>query len=190
MTSLICAACQAELSLKPLNPKGFENSMLEVLGIGYLEAALKLEAILNANLGIKKILFTGTAGAYSKNLEIGEFVDVGLSALLNLGTVQGLSYTIKDTYPLYKSNSTNSNILCLSSLEITQDDNCSKLILDYYLGLDCFARAHNDRLILVENMELYGIAKVANAHQIPWSALLRITNYTNKNAHKDYLQQM
>ena len=181
MTSLICAACKNELAENPADLPYLTSKthILEVLGIGYLEAAVNLSKLLQSRNDISEIIFTGTAGAYSQNIKIGEQIIVSAAALLNLGSVQGLSYTIKDIYPiLHASHPDSKNILCLSSLEITQDETISKQIIKHY---------QTDAII--ENMELYGIAKVASENQIPWSAYLRVTNYPNKNAHEDFLRQ-
>ncbi|MDA0771478.1 MAG: hypothetical protein O3C63_00890 [Cyanobacteria bacterium] len=182
MTSLICAACVSELPKNPLNLPNLRGKepILEVVGIGYLEAAINLSKLLQSRNDISEIIFVGTAGAYSQNIKIGEQIIVSAAALLNLGSVQGLSYTIKDIYPiLHASQPDSKNLLCLSSLEITQDETISKQIIKHY---------QTDAII--ENMELYGIAKVASDHQIPWSAHLRVTNYTNKNAHEDYISNI
>lgn len=183
MTSLFCAACKEELA--PKAPKS------AILGIGYLEAAIKLEQFLSSNPDITEVIFTGTAGSYSKDLEIGNLVEVDSVALLNFGTVQRLSYVPRE-YEVFTSSKLEARgsrlVHCLSSLEITQDEKISGKIIEYFNNLDCFAKARNDELILIENMELYGIAKVAEAHKLPWSAQLKITNYTNKNAHQDWLK--
>ena len=42
--------------------------------------------------------------------------------------------------------------------------------------------------LLLENMELYGLAAVAARKGIPLSALLAVTNYTNNNAHEDWFR--
>ena len=174
---LICSAWQEEV--KHLSST-INDQHIAALGIGYLEAALRLNNILR-DRNYSRIIFLGTAGAYSEELQIGEIVLVSQVALLNLGATLGHSYVPRD-YDSYQSSpptthhSATAN--CLSSLEITTCETLPKTIIRH--------SAFDIRLPLVENMELYGIAKIASEQNIPWSALLGITNYTNANAHQDW----
>ncbi len=175
---LVCSAWEEEV--KAIKASNLAEVSIKTLGIGYLEAALQLNKMLQ-DKPYSRIIFLGTAGAYSKELPIGEIVSVSQISLLNLGEVLGHSY-IPKKYSSYKSSlhihsatqplTTN----CLSSLEITKSSDFSKKIIEYY----------KLQTALVENMELYGVAKVATEHNIPWSAFLGITNYTNENAHQDW----
>lgn len=169
---LLCSACHSEI-------QGFANSSKDflqaILGIGYLEAALNLQQIILSQT-ITQIVFVGTAGSYSTNIDLGEIVSVHKSALL-LG--------LKDSYIPREYQEFSSNFVderfkgakCLSSLEITQNELLSTQI--YSIQKENY---------LVENMELYGVARVANANNIPWSAYLGITNYTDSKAHEDWLR--
>lgn len=163
---LVCAAWQEEIKYLDQN---IEHQVI-TLGIGYLEAALNLESFLNKNPKPKEIIFIGTAGSYSQALSIGELVNVSSVSLLNIGTVLKQSYIPKE----YESFQSSGKIQCLSSLEITNSAELSKKI------------SNLSSKSLVENMELYGVAKVASRHDIPWSAILGITNYTDENAHQDW----
>lgn len=174
---LICAAWQNEIKDLPAMP----NVQIETLGIGYLEAALNLEKILQENREIEAVIFLGTAGAYSQILQIGELVEIKSVALLNRGEVLGQSYHPKK-YQRFQSHAKHkfakdlALVDCLSSLEITSDEKFSQQVTEFY----------DEASPLVENMELYGVAKVCCDHDIPWSAVLGISNYTNQNAHQDW----
>ncbi len=166
------------------------NFDIATLGIGYLNAALKLKGLLSEKK-YSKIIFLGTAGAYAQDLQIGDVANVVSVTLLNSLAIDKRAYVPKE-YEAYRSSELgvigrNSeavmkqsilHVNCLSSLEITTDETLSQKIIERSL--------FKPQLPLVENMELYGVAKVASEHNIPWSALLGITNYTNANAHQDW----
>jgi nucleoside phosphorylase len=68
---LVCSAFDKELI--GLNLSIDHDRAL--LGIGFLEAAINLETIVNKKK-YQKIIFIGTAGSYSKNYSIGDSVSV------------------------------------------------------------------------------------------------------------------
>jgi nucleoside phosphorylase len=177
LKTLICSAWSKEI--QNLRNRNLDSKYeLATLGIGFLSASLALERILVENKGIEDIIFVGTAGAYSKTLEIGNIIEVNETGLLNFGTVEQKAF-VPQEYEEYqcflKFNKKIKKAYCLSSLEITQDTKVSKKIIDVF-----------DTRDIVENMEIYGLAKVANENSKRFSALLGITNYTNIDAHSDW----
>jgi uncharacterized protein YlzI (FlbEa/FlbD family) len=179
---LICSAWEEEVRALNGQQSTVNGEHIKTLGIGYLEAALKLNNILR-DANYSRIIFLGTAGAYSNELQIGDIVNVASVALLNPLTIEGKGYVPRE-YNLYESSRVNGqgstvNANCLSSLEITTNEVISKTIIE-----NSPFTVH--QLPLTENLELYGVAKVASEHNIPWSAFLGITNYTNVNAHQDW----
>ncbi len=200
---LICAAWNEEL--KAVKP----DALMAPLGIGYLEAALELTRILNERGDIDEILFLGTCGSYNRDLDIGDVVSISSVQLLERGEVLGLAYNVREgisyraaakspitalrsssacsltdeSTPLPRTRKPcsgqfgdSSSVPCLCSLEITNSSELSVQILKHY----GFTKA-------VENMELYGVARVASQRGIKWSARLGVTNYTNIEAHQDWL---
>lgn len=166
---LICSACEAEIA-------GIDTNLsTAILGVGYLEAALNLQQIIQQQK-ITEIIFIGTAGSYHNNLQIGDIVSVTKSSLL-LGLNKAYAPIDYESFMASNTDVQFVSVMCLSSLEITSDEASSKQIYQHY-----------QEQYLVENMELYGVAKVANMNNIPWSAYLGITNYTNANAHQDWLE--
>ncbi len=172
---LICAAWNEEL--KSVN----SDALVAVLGIGYLEAALELTRILNEREDIDEIVFLGTCGSYNSELKIGDVVSISSVSLLERGEVLGLAYNVREGMS-YQSGHCHAasrlamTVPCLCSLEITNSSELSTRILEHY----GFTQA-------VENMELYGVARVASQRGIKWSAHLGVTNYTNIEAHQDWL---
>lgn len=173
---LICSAIKEEIQYLSL----LGQDIALALGIGYLEAAINLENYLlnNQEEKITEICFLGTAGSYKKNLELGELVQVKTSSLLNLGTILNHAYLAKSFADWQLVENTNldlKKVHCLSSLEITTNYETSKKISGKY---------KSD--FLVENMELYGVAQIAQKHQIECSSILAITNYTDAQAHENW----
>jgi len=174
----------AALAMTGDQPRSCEATpMLAALGIGYLEAALELTRILEQHSDIDEIVFLGTCGSYNHDLNIGDVVSVSSVRLLERGTVLGLAYSV-GTPSRYEANGDcfaalamtgDAAVDCLCSLEITNSSELSAQILKHY----GFERA-------VENMELYGVARVASERGIKWSAHLGVTNYTDLNAHRDW----
>ncbi len=164
---LICAAWNEEI--KSVSAA----TLVAALGIGYLEAALELTRILDQHQNISEIIFLGTCGSYNQDLAIGDIVTVSSARLLELGEAQGLAYNVRKGLS-YESGA--EGLPCLCSMEITKSSELSARILEYY----GFKQA-------VENMELFGVARVATERGIKWSARLAVTNYTDLNAHQDWL---
>ncbi len=172
---LLCSAWQEEI--KYLNASELGNHFLiEALGIGYLDAALNLERIIKKN-DLKQIIFLGTAGSFNKNHD--EIVEVESTELLNIGSNLDISYPAKHgRYEVYKTEKKLSDLKtchCLTTAEITKDSAFAELISKKY-----------DDEILLENLELYGLAKVASEAGIPWNALLGVTNSIGENAHEEW----
>ncbi len=196
---LICSAWEEEVkTLKAQRSKLNEESSIRTLGIGYFDAALQLNKILQ-DANYSRIIFLGTGGSYSKELGIGDLVSISSVSLLNLGTVLEHSYVPieYDAYECSRLQAQHSTVSanCLSSLEITKCNQVSKKIENYYKDpvrhaasfiQQSSSEAGTIQLPLVENLELYGVAKIASEHNIPWSAFLGITNYTDANAHQDW----
>jgi len=187
---LVCSAWEEETKYLDLCQDKFK---IIQLGIGYLQAALNLQRFIlkereaengtlqhTSILGgrysprIEKIYFIGTAGLISEadiNWDVPVFSVNKVSLSLPL-SLRKQAYVPK-TYPQFSlRTSTELNVAdCLSALEITTSSEISSEI---------------EYRPLLENMELYGVAQVAEEFNIPCSALLGVTNRTDASAHKDW----
>jgi hypothetical protein len=188
---LVCSAWEEETKYLDLCQDKFK---IIQLGIGYLQAALNLQRFLlrdgEAENGtvrqtsiltggylprIEKIYFIGTAGLISEadinwDMPVFSVNKVSLSLPLSL---RKQAYVPK-TYPEFSlKTSTELNVAdCLSALEITTSSEISSEI---------------EYRPLLENMELYGVAQVAEEFNIPCSAILGVTNRTDASAHQDWI---
>lgn len=186
---LICSAWKEEI--KALSQKDLgKDVLIQELGIGYLDAALNLQKLIIDQEAkgnpIERVVFLGTCGAY-KGTEIGDLLEIESTSLLNLASKLGHSYvpenfkneSIKlEALSQDKSISDLKKAHCFSSLEITKDEAAVNKILE----LDLVEAGS-----YVENMELYGVAKLAQKHKIPCQAILGVTNLINQKAHDDWL---
>ena len=153
------------------------------LGVGYLEAARNLEKVIldleSQEKKIDEIVFLGTCGSYRKNLEIGDIVQIQRSRLLLIGKLDEKAY-VPQKYEdfilrVLKSGDELKTAECMSSMEITNDDiTAAKIYKD--VGKE----------FLVENMELYGVAHVAEKHKIACFSLMAVANYNNIFANREW----
>ncbi|NQY80148.1 MAG: hypothetical protein HRT47_07540 [Candidatus Caenarcaniphilales bacterium] len=179
---LICSAWDEETKYLDL---GNDVEILN-LGIGYLNAALKLERYLKSSeKPIERIVFIGTAGLIAYNEQKFEMDDSKIYSIkkVSLGDyLSKLDYSyVPVEYKVHEIESFNdledplSKAVAFSNLEITKSPKLSEKILEEYPSQT-----------LVENMELYGIAAIAADHKTPLSSFLVTTNYTNFFAHEDW----
>lgn len=192
---LICSAWKNEIAKLEGNIQN-EQIAIQELGIGYLEAALKLQKLIyhyqELQKPIKQIIFLGTAGAYG-SVNIGDIARVNSVSLIHQAKLSALTYLpenlAKEIYFVPKDNGSIANLAemgslpqahCFSSLEITRDKAIYEKLSKNDLPEDI------QTMPLVENMELFGIAKVANQAQIPWSSLLAISNHIHQDAHQEW----
>lgn len=186
---LICSAWNEEIKYL----KESENFLVRELGIGFLDAALNLEELIHNHAksqGIEQVIFIGTAGLYQADQDLSkELVEIESVELLNLGKKLELSYSPQSNKSYSSSLELNSGLpkaKCFSSLEISQDKAIAEKVINAERTNTESPKVQNNNQILVENMELYGLAKVCDKHKIPWSSLLGITNRIDKEAHQEW----
>ena len=143
------------------------------IGIGLIESSINLTSLVLEELP-EYLLFIGSAGSYGK-YNILDIVESNTSSNIELSFFQNKSYTPIDN--VVKSTNGNQELkdrnIVNSSNYITTDIELSK----FYLK----------NRIEIENMEFYSVLKVAQKFKIPAFGIFVVTNYTDKNAHKDFL---
>lgn len=184
---LICSAWNEETKYLKLNPAKFQ--ILD-LGIGYLEAAINLTLFLNKNSEApKKIIFIGTAGLIS-NIELDWSNPIYSVNEISLNLTASLRHEayIPAPYPHFRAQGIRElpQCKCISSLEITQSRKLSDFLVANYKNNSTKNENAVEEIPLLENMELYGVASVAEKFKIPYSAILAVSNKTDENAHSDW----
>ncbi len=151
-------------------------------GVGYLESAIQLQALLFRFTNIQKVIFCGSAGVYPgvKTTKTGDVCLCQDTILCDSAAEMkmGLYASILPRNAIQSSLEVKSSLQplrVLTSLSLTSDNDVSKTL------------QQNTKADL-ENMELYGIASVCQKHAILWNAILGITNTVGKHGHVEWQQ--
>ena len=144
----------------------------EPVGIGLVDVAINLTRRCLFNKP-DFILFIGTAGSYG-NHEILDIVESKRAANLELSFLENNSYTPLDNVFESENKFVKNDTIVNSSNYITTNFDLAKKYNEYGIG--------------IENMEFYSVLKVAREFEIPVAGIFVVTNYTNENAHEDFMK--
>ena len=140
------------------------------MGVGLIESAMNLTRLCLFDKP-EFLLFVGTAGSYGKH-NILDIVESKTASNIELGFLDGCAYTPLDN--VVSTNTANTkDIIVNSSNYISTCEEKTKKFLKF--GVE------------IENMEFYSVLKIAQEFNIPAGGVFCITNYTNKDAHADFL---
>jgi len=141
------------------------------MGIGMIEISMNLTRLCLFDKP-EFLLFVGTAGSYG-DAKIFDIVESKTAANIELAFLSNDAYTPLDN--VVTTNTTNvKDIVVNSSNYISTNAEISKNFLKFGVG--------------IENMEFFALLKIAQEFDIPAGGVFCITNYTNTNAHQDFLQ--
>ena len=141
------------------------------VGVGLIESTMNLTRLCLFDKP-EFLLFVGTAGSYGEQ-NIFDIIESKTAANIELSFLNNDAYTPLDN--VISTNTTNKNdIIVNSSNYITINEELAKKFLNLNIG--------------IENMEFFSILKVAQEFNIPAGGVFCITNYTNKNAHKEFIE--
>ncbi|MFA5233830.1 MAG: purine-nucleoside phosphorylase [Sulfurimonas sp.] len=142
------------------------------MGVGLIETTINLT---RACLFDKPefLLFVGSAGSYGEH-KIFDIIESKTSSNIELGFLNNDAYTPLDNVISTNTDQTKRDVIVNSSNYISTNEELTKKFLN--LG------------IAIENMEFFAVLRVAQEFDIPAGGVFCITNYTNKNAHEDFLQ--
>jgi len=140
------------------------------MGIGLIDIAINLTRYLEKEKPAF-IFFVGSAGSYGEH-KIFDIVESKTASNIENSFFNAKAYTPIDNVVSTADNVSRETIVN-SSNYITTDESLSKHYLKNNIGL--------------ENMEFFAVLKVAKAFNIPAGGAFIVTNYCNKNAHKDFL---
>ncbi len=141
------------------------------MGVGLIETTINLT---RACLFDKPefLLFVGSAGSYGE-LGIFDIVESKTASNIELGFLSSDAYTPLDN--VISTNTTNKkDVIVNSSNYISTNEELTKKFFRFGVG--------------IENMEFFAVLSVAQEFDIPAGGVFCITNYTNKNAHADFLK--
>ena len=141
------------------------------MGIGLVEMSINLTRLCLFDKP-EFLLFVGTAGSYG-DAKVFDIVESKTASNIELAFLTNDAYT-----PLDNVISTNredkKDIIVNSSNYISTNEELTKRFLSFNVG--------------IENMEFFSFLKVAQEFNIPAGGVFCITNYTNKEAHSDFIK--
>ncbi len=139
-------------------------------GVGLVETAMNLTRLCLFDKP-EFLLFIGTAGSYGEK-KIFDIVESKTAANIELAFLQNKGYT-----PLDNVVSTNiegtKDIVVNSSNYISTDAELCRNFLKFGVG--------------IENMEFFSVLRIAQEFNIPAGGVFCVTNYTDANAHSDFV---
>ena len=144
----------------------------QTLGVGLVESAINLTKICLFNRP-EYILFIGSSGSYGK-YNIFDIVESKNSSNVELSFLENYSYTPIDNAIRIDTKLTSSEVVVNSSNYISTNENLSSQFLEFDIDL--------------ENMEFFSVLSVAKEFEIPAFGIFVVTNYTNENAHNDFIK--
>lgn len=141
------------------------------IGVGLIESTMNLTRLCLFDKP-EFLLFVGSAGSYGKE-NIFDIIESKTAANIELAFLNNDAYTPLDN--VVSTNTTNKqDIIVNSSNYISTNEEVGKKFLKIGVG--------------IENMEFFSVLKVAEEFNIPAGGVFCITNYTNKNAHEDFIK--
>lgn len=140
------------------------------IGVGLIESAMNLTRLCLFDKP-EFLLFIGSAGSYGE-ADIFDIIESKTASNIELGFLSNDAYTPLDN--VISANETNKkDIIVNSSNYISTNEELTKKFLKLGIG--------------IENMEFFSVLKIAQEFGIPAGGVFCITNYTNKNAHEDFI---
>jgi len=141
------------------------------IGVGLIDSAINLTRLCLFDKP-EYLIFIGSAGSYGK-YNIFDIVESSSASNIELGFFDDNCYTPIDNIVKSNKNMAKNNIIVNSSNYISINKDITKEFLEYNIDL--------------ENMEFYSVLKVAQEFEIDILGIFVVTNYTNKDAHKDFI---
>lgn len=142
------------------------------MGVGLVETAINLtrQCLFDKP---EYILFIGSAGSYGEH-KIFDIVESKRASNIELGFLTQSAYTPLDNVLESDNKFARNDTIVNSSNYISTNEKLTKEFLDYGVG--------------IENMEFFSVLSVAKEFEIPVAGIFVVTNYTNENAHEDFMK--
>lgn len=141
------------------------------MGVGLVETAMNITRLCLFDKP-EFLLFVGTAGSYG-DAKIFDIIESKTAANIELAFLDNCAYTPIDNVVSTNIEETKDVIVNSSNYISTCKEKTAKF-LNYGIG--------------IENMEFFAVLQVAKEFNIPAGGVFCVTNYTDKNAHQDFIQ--
>ena len=146
-------------------------SFAQPMGVGLIETSMNLTRLCLFDKP-EFLLFVGSAGSYG-DAKIFDIVESKTASNIELAFLSNDAYTPLDN--VVTTNTTNKkDVVVNSSNYISTNETLTKNFLKFGVG--------------IENMEFFAVLKIAQEFNIPAGGVFCITNFTNKNAHEDFIK--
>ena len=146
-------------------------SFAQPMGVGLVETAMNLTRLCLFDKP-EFLLFVGSAGSYGEK-KIFDVVESKTASNIELAFLSNDAYTPLDN--VVSANETNvKDVVVNSSNYISTNKELTKNFLKFGVG--------------IENMEFFSVLKIAEEFNIPAGGVFCVTNYTDANAHEDFLK--
>lgn len=146
-------------------------SFAQPMGVGLVETAMNLTRLCLFDKP-EFLLFVGSAGSYGDK-KIFDIVESKTASNIELAFLSNDAYTPLDN--VVSTNVTNvKDLVVNSSNYISTNETLTKNFLKFGVG--------------IENMEFFAVLKIAEEFNVPAGGVFCVTNYTNANAHEDFLK--
>ena len=142
------------------------------IGVGLIESAINLTRMCLFDKP-DFLLFVGSAGSYGEH-QIFDIVESKRASNIELGFLIQSAYTPLDNVLESENKFARNDTIVNSSNYISTNEELCKEFKEYGVG--------------IENMEFFSILSVAKEFEIPAFGIFVVTNYTNENAHNDFLK--
>lgn len=142
------------------------------MGVGLVETAINLtqQCLFDKP---DYLLFIGSAGSYGEK-KIFDIVESKRASNIELGFLTQSAYTPLDNVLESDNKFAKNDTIVNSSNYISTNKKLTKEYLDYGVG--------------IENMEFFSVLSVAKKFEIPVAGIFVVTNYTDENAHEDFIK--
>jgi len=142
------------------------------MGVGLIETAMNLTRLCLFDKP-EFLLFIGSAGSYG-NHKIFDIIESKTASNVELAFLNNDAYTPLDNVVSTNTDNTKRDVIVNSSNYISTNEELTKKFLKMGIG--------------IENMEFFAVLKIAQEFNIPAGGVFCITNYTNKDAHNDFVK--
>lgn len=141
------------------------------MGVGLIESAINLTRLCLFDKP-EFLLFVGSAGSYG-DAKIFDIIESKTAANVELSFLTQDSYTPLDNV-ISSNTEQKKEIIVNSSNYITTNAQKAEQFLKLGIG--------------IENMEFFSVLQVAQEFEIPVGGVFCVTNYTDENAHSDFIK--
>jgi len=141
------------------------------MGVGLVEMSMNLTRLCLFDKP-EFLLFVGTAGSYG-HANVFDIIESKTASNIELAFLENKAYTPLDNVVSTNTEGTK-DVVVNSSNYISTDAELAKNYLKFGVG--------------IENMEFFAVLRIAQEFNIPAGGVFCVTNFTNKDAHEDFLK--